>query len=110
MSGVVAKEDLNRLQRIVFRVSKGNVITIVADIQDQKVNKSMFMLVFSGGQHQVLRNKLNRVCDSLGATRYEVPRSRTDQKAKLIEVQALIQEQTKLEELTRQALDQIFNT
>lgn len=77
---------------------------MVADI-GQNSNKSMFMLVFSGGQHQVLRHKLNRVCDSLGATRYEVPRSRAEQKTKLAEVEAQIQEQAKLEQLTREALD-----
>lgn len=57
-----------------------------------------------------MKNKLNRVCDSLGATRYEVPRSRAEQKTKLAEVEALIQEQFQLEQLTRNALDQIFDT
>lgn len=86
LCGVVEKVDLNRFQRIIFRVSKGNILTMNADIAVQGTSKCMFVLIFSGGQHQQLKQKLMRVCDSFGVTRFEVPRFYSEQKAKMLQV------------------------
>jgi hypothetical protein len=32
------------------------------------------MVVFAGGVHQVLRSRIDRVCDSFGGRRFDIPK------------------------------------
>lgn len=95
MTGVLSTVDLNRFQRIIFRVTKGNALTLFADldIPAPSDGKTMFMLIFSGGQHQQMRHRLLKVCDSFGVVRFDVPRQVGEQHAKLREVEMQLQEQ-----------------
>jgi V-type H+-transporting ATPase subunit a len=86
MCGVLDMVDLNRFQRIIFRVTKGNILNMFAEITLEESHKSMFMLIFPGGQHQQMKQKLIKVCDSFGITRFDVPRNLNEQKNKMIQV------------------------
>lgn len=51
---------------------------MVDPLTKEKLKKSVFVLLFSGGQYQILEQKLNKVCDSLNARRYEVPKQESE--------------------------------
>lgn len=83
--GVVQKEDMLRFKRILFRVTKGNIFSIMEEIKTEMLpieyrdeaiskdlsimTKSFFILIYQSGEKESLTNKLTRICDSFGATR-----------------------------------------
>lgn len=70
---------------MVFRVAKGNIITIIEDFdvdlekkvlqidfffikkKIKKEKKSIFFIIFIGKYHQFLWNRVIRLCESFGA-------------------------------------------
>eukprot|EP00828_Plagiopyla_frontata_P006505 TRINITY_DN12852_c0_g1_i1.p1 TRINITY_DN12852_c0_g1~~TRINITY_DN12852_c0_g1_i1.p1 ORF type:complete len:252 (+),score=30.75 TRINITY_DN12852_c0_g1_i1:149-904(+) len=76
LTGVISSEEAQRFSRMIFRVSKGNIMTLIedfepTDILDElvdpkigiKMKKSVFVLIFIGGQYQILFKKVIRLCD-----------------------------------------------
>mmetsp|Transcript_20061 Transcript_20061/g.17151 ORF Transcript_20061/g.17151 Transcript_20061/m.17151 type:complete len:282 (+) Transcript_20061:55-900(+) len=91
LAGVINNEDALRFKRILFRVTRGMAYTQLIDIEkaenpsqqddlshlisegkDAK-NKAVFLIVYQGGQHDMLKAKLNKICDSFGASKYGIP-------------------------------------
>lgn len=76
---------------MIFRVSRGNTWTIIKEIEPvvdekgeikdlivdpvtgERLNKSVFLIVYQGGANDMLRAKLNRIADSFGASKYGIP-------------------------------------
>ena len=81
LAGIIDKEDINRFKRMVFRVTRGNALTMFYDVEerikdpktDEVVEKSVFFILYRGDLEGVLSGKLGRICDTLGIRRYAVP-------------------------------------
>ena len=85
MVGVIQKEDILRFKRILFRVTKGNIFSIIdeisfnllpieqRDVKDSKnlfiMKKAFFIIIYQSGDSGALTNKLTKICDSFGADR-----------------------------------------
>lgn len=74
-TGAIDTVDVQRFQKVVFRTTKGNNWTYISDIihedGDSKdgTKKSVFIVVYSGGQQNFIKYKLNRICDSFNAAK-----------------------------------------
>ena len=69
IAGTIAREDGERFRKMIFRRTRGNTLCIIKDltnpIQDYygtNIYKSMYVLVYKEGN--IIRNMLNKVCDS----------------------------------------------
>lgn len=91
LAGVIDKADSQRFKRIVFRVTRGMTWTTLLDIdreedsaqekkdsqdptllaksQENFVSKTVFLIVYQGGNHDMMKGKLNKICDSFGASK-----------------------------------------
>lgn len=86
MAGVIDTADAQRFKRILFRVTRGMTWTTLIDIQRPQsaledrgqliegvsghvANKTVFLIVYQGGSYEMMRNKLNKICDSFGASK-----------------------------------------
>jgi hypothetical protein len=61
---------------MVFRITKGNVyqtnqeiIKVVDDFESDR-NVSSFIIVYQSGENQMVKLKINKLCESFGAKRY----------------------------------------
>lgn len=58
----------------------------------QPVRKTVFLLIFTGGQMEMLKKKLIRICDSFGVPRYDIPPSLANFDEKINQVGADLKE------------------
>ena len=86
IAGVVRTEDLIRMKRMLFRVSKGNVMSTFFDLIEDynkfdddciKVPKKIFVLFFNSSGEEILKSKILKVCDIFQVSRYSIPKSTT---------------------------------
>jgi hypothetical protein len=66
---VVDQEDITRLQRLIFRSTKGKSYLFKQEFDDElyeasekRVSKSVYIIVYWEGAH--IKNKIERICDS----------------------------------------------
>jgi len=80
LAGVIKAEDDLRMKRIIFRISRGRAIPTFFDLVTEnkfakiKSEKKIFTIFFQGGNENILLNKLIKICDLFGASRYNVPK------------------------------------
>mmetsp|Transcript_5551 Transcript_5551/g.7658 ORF Transcript_5551/g.7658 Transcript_5551/m.7658 type:complete len:876 (-) Transcript_5551:349-2976(-) len=78
ISGVVAQEDRGRFERMLFRATRGNCYIRFAPIDQpiahpptgEMMHKMVFIVFFKS---TVIEQKINKICDAFGASRYHVP-------------------------------------
>ena len=58
----------------------------------QPVQKQVFLIMFTGGNFNMLRSKIVRLCDSFGAPLYDLPDNVTGYNSKLAEVENQLRE------------------
>ena len=88
ISGIVPVIQQSTLERMVFRISRGNayvrffpIAEPVADpLTGEMIQKSVFYIVYLG---QIMQRRLMRMCDHARATRYEVPQGADAQRAEM---------------------------
>ncbi len=75
--GVVLQEDKQALERMIFRISRGNCYVRFSNIdeplQNEKgaaVHKVVFIIFYRSAS---LTPKLRRICDAFAANRHEIP-------------------------------------
>lgn len=84
--GILSKDDILRFKRLIFRVTKGNVYSIIEEIKmedlpieyrdpnDERnlsiINKAVFIVIYRSGETGLLTSKLQKVCESFGALMY----------------------------------------
>jgi V-type H+-transporting ATPase subunit a len=81
--GVLPTENLERLQRLVFRISRGNTFLNTLDLTfdnsnkelnyNDGVKKSIYFLVFQLGSNELLKQKLTKALESVKAEPYLLP-------------------------------------
>lgn len=95
---MVDRIDAVRFKRMVFRASKGNAWIVMSDIEYSRIDTSLetpnqlaaapadkaaskdvqqprtvFMIVYSGGGSDFMRQKLNKICDSFNCSKFMLP-------------------------------------
>lgn len=90
-AGIILKSDVNQFKRLLFRTTKGKVLTKICDNfvinynvdgspqgskskQNSSAEKCVYVLVFQDGS--VLKHKVMRICDSFSPDnkRYQLPK------------------------------------
>lgn len=80
IAGVIKGDDDLRMKRMIFRISKGRAIPTFFDLVTVNrltklpVLKKIFTIFFQGGVENILLDKLLKVCDIFGASRFNIPR------------------------------------
>ena len=97
ITGVIERSQLVKFERILFRATRGNLYTRSAEIAQQVrdprtdalVHKNVFIVFFSG---QRSYEKVAKICDAYGASRYTYPAQYARRTALLAELQTRIDE------------------
>ena len=78
VAGVIDSIDVERLKRLIFRATKGKSFVFNQDFFDQnardqvaRATKSVYLIMFWDGG--IIREKIQRICDSFTGNRYELP-------------------------------------
>ncbi|KAL6508863.1 V-type proton ATPase subunit a1 [Orobanche hederae] len=82
ISGIICKFNLPKLERMLFRTTRGNMLFNQAPADDkildpasnEMVEKTVFVVFFSGEQ---VRTKIFRICEAFGASCYPVAEDAT---------------------------------
>jgi V-type H+-transporting ATPase subunit a len=81
LAGILDREESQRFKRMVFRITKGNSWTYFEDVQlraNEEIKeeeekdmpmKTVFIVVYQGGVLDLLKTKLNKLCESFGASK-----------------------------------------
>ncbi|EGR31162.1 v-type ATPase 116kda subunit family protein, putative [Ichthyophthirius multifiliis] len=115
LAGAIDAQDVLRFKKVIFRATKGNNWTFTSDILHEAVYK--------GGSFNMIRQKLNRICDSFNASKYSLPQDGNGYSMKLLEIENYITDtrnviifliqlkkiKKKLITMTRQAINSILD-
>ena len=81
LAGTVAKDEQMRLKKMIYRATRGKALTHFADIDPADLRdytgaanfslRTVYVIVFQDGS--TVKEKLMRICDSFGTTRFEIP-------------------------------------
>jgi V-type H+-transporting ATPase subunit a len=124
MAGTINREDSDRFKRIIFRVTRGMTWTALIDIEQARnnnerndlnhllenaagniVDKTVFFIVFQGGAHEMMRNKLNKICESFSAARYNIPEDPHQFEEKVNEVDTQLIESVNIIRVTKNHIE-----
>jgi len=127
LAGVINKEDSLRFKRILFRVTRGMTWTTLMDIDrprnenersdfdhlidtsSETKQKTVFLIVYQGGSHEMMAKKLNKICDSFGASKYGLPSERSNYDKKLKEVESQLKEAKSVVLITEKHIKSILD-
>jgi len=78
ITGVINQEEIGRLRKIIFRVTKGKSLIYVKEFinneggdDDYYKNKSVFIISFKDGEY--IKEKIIKIVDSFEGLRFELP-------------------------------------
>mmetsp|Transcript_8101 Transcript_8101/g.15942 ORF Transcript_8101/g.15942 Transcript_8101/m.15942 type:complete len:802 (-) Transcript_8101:2450-4855(-) len=117
LTGVMNLEDLNRFKRMVFRATRGNALTIAIDIEEPmkdpvsglNIPKVVFIVRYRGNLEGAMRQNLVKICDSLGAHRYNIPSSSEDLIKTLAQNENDISNSLAITSKTREQINRVLN-
>ena len=96
IAGTIKLEEVESLRKIVFRLSRGNVLVNVFPINKtfseymnpkSKINKNVFIITFEEGES--LRKKLLRATKSFSEIEFDIPESGYEQKIEEIKIKII---------------------
>jgi V-type H+-transporting ATPase subunit a len=110
ISGTINESKRIIMERMLFRASRGNVISRFIQVKDaiedpssgESAKKLVFILFFSG---QRVREKINKILTTLNASVYSVPDSSADQQQLISDTTRNIDQQADVLEKTRRLRD-----
>ena len=123
LSGVIDRDDSQRFRRMLFRATLGMVWSVLIDIEPsaddkgdvmlenskgEKKNKTVFLIAYPGGNGEFLKNKLNKIADSFGASKYNIPENPGAFMSKLKEIRDLKEDAWRVVEVTRNHIDMVL--
>nr|QBH22568.1 V-type proton ATPase subunit a [Philasterides dicentrarchi] len=117
--GLIDASEALRFQRMVFRVTKGNTYSEIKDIdwQDDPIidpqtllplDKKVFIIIYPRSSMDIIKNKLNRICDSFNCSKFGIPQYQAEYIDKLHEIEEQKKESASLVEMTKYNLVQYF--
>ena len=97
LCGVVPTINLSRLQKLIYRISRGNTYLNVSDLVYENTNdelnyndgvkKSIYFLVFQLGRSSLLKNKFIKALESVKAVAYGLPGNMGDIQKRMDELE-----------------------
>lgn len=81
-AGVIDRSRMNSFERILWRVSKGNVFVRFSDIEDESahgslLDKSVFMIFYQG---EALKSRVKKICEGYHAVVYPCPEKASERR------------------------------
>lgn len=81
IAGIIENEDITRFKRMVFRITRGNALSVFSAVKDEEEDakkkvihqKSVFFIMYQGDQSGNISTRLGRICDTIGIRRYALP-------------------------------------
>lgn len=131
LAGVIDRVDSQRFRRMLFRATLGMVWSVLIDIEPQADNadqpsgenliagskgdensslKTIFLIAYPGGAQDVLKNRLNKIADSFGAHKYQIPEDNQSFKKKILELHRAREDASRVLEVTRNHIDMVLET
>lgn len=104
MAGVIASSEQDRFARTIFRATRGNAFTHFESIPDpvmdvktgKLVLRSVFVIYFQAGVGtSTVRSKISRICQAYGVTEHQWPRSVSEARSRLAQLEEEIADKTK---------------
>lgn len=106
---------------MIFRVTKGNAYTEIADINWEgdnvidpvslkAIDKKVFIIVYPGGTMDIIKNKLNRICDSFNCSKFGFPANQEAFLQKFDEIEKSKKEAESLVGMTEHGLQEFLKT
>ena len=98
--GVIAREEQERFSRAIFRASRGNTFTHFEEIPEKlsdlkagssrRLDKSVFVIYFQGGQSTSLYEKIIKICSSFNVSFYDWPATKSDAQRRISSLEQTI--------------------
>ena len=109
MAGVIDRDDFPRLQRLIFRTTKGKAFVLNQEIphvdgQIDPRHKSVYIITL--WDTGVLKERIQKLCDSFPGERFEVSRNPAQIEAKIRDVTNATNDARKVLTRSRQTLRQ----
>jgi len=88
VSGCISANLAQKFQRMIFRASRGKVLTFLDEIEEKFVNpktgekteKSLFIIFYPSGDSDAFRSKISKICEAFNCNQYDLPPSYSDLK------------------------------
>lgn len=114
LTGAIARSQQSLFERMVFRMTRGNVITTFQEIEEEVVDfetgqpttKSVFQLIFYGTP---MKRRIENICKFFKAKLYDVPSDAGGVEVKLAEITQQSQEFQKVLDETNDAIYKILS-
>lgn len=108
MCGTILSSEKERLSRLVFRATRGNVLVYFRDFKNpimdyygNEMRKSVYVMIYPDGE--TIQEKLIKICDSFMGERYEIPPGGIEQKIE--EINEKIKETKRLIYITQEEIE-----
>jgi len=82
IAGCVPTENMQDMRLTIFRATRGNMlirtgdtVTVTDPTKEEQVEKTVFIVFFSGERS---RQKIEKICDSYGASKYHLPEEKEE--------------------------------
>ena len=99
IAGILAKDEMMRFIRTIFRAARGNAYTTSEDCVNENIEfgkqkaQAFFTITFKNGDE--IKKRLLRICDTFGANYFEVDKNYEktikDNEAKIADADGMIQ-------------------
>lgn len=77
VAGLIPKDECFRFKRLLFRRTRGNVLTVTHDMESslesfdkKKVDKSLYVVIFRDSEN--IREAITKVCESFSNDMYSI--------------------------------------
>ena len=107
IAGVIKADEYDRLQRLIFRTTKGKSITENKIIEGAQANnkeetRCAYIIMFWDGAMQ--RERIQKICDSFSGDRFDVPQNQMQINEAIRQVKGKIDDARRLVKDTRRGL------
>lgn len=97
VAGVIQQEHQDKLQRTLYRATRGNVFVHFEEVEDDfdsgdgiMEKKVVFVVYFQGARDSILYEKLSRICLAFGARIYDWPKAYQEARSRDSELEQII--------------------
>lgn len=97
VTGVIARDQFNVFERILFRATRGNLYLRYAEVNEliidptngKELHKNVFIVFFQG---EKLQTKIKKICESFGCNLYNIPDTAMERTALAQQVNSRLEE------------------
>lgn len=71
VAGTIKANECERMSRLLYRITRGKALTHFQQFEQDGQEKAVYMVVYQDGA--IIRDRVQKVCDSFMGTRFEIP-------------------------------------